>query len=253
MHILKDANWKNISKEKFNIAVLPWGAAEAHNYHLPYGTDIYESEYISSESSRKANSKGAKTIVLPAIPFGVNTGQLDIPLTININPSTQLKLLYDIAYSLNHQHINKLVIINSHGGNDFKQFIREIYLKLPKIFICQINWYKIFDNKKYFDEPGDHAGEMETSIMMNIAPDIVLPLDEAGNGKEKKFKVAGLKEGWVAAQRLWREISNDTGVGNPKAASAEKGKKFLNDVTDKISQFLIELDKTSLDDLYEKD
>jgi creatinine amidohydrolase len=45
----------------------------------------------------------------------------------------------------------------------------------------------MFDNKKYFDEPGDHAGEMETSMMLAIKPDLVLPLTEAGEGKEKKI------------------------------------------------------------------
>ena len=137
-YILSENNWKNISKEKYNFAVLPWGATEAHNYHLPYGTDIFESDFIASESAKKAFEKGARIIVLPSIPFGVNTGQLDIPLTINMNPSTQAAVLFDVCYSLKRQGINKFVILNSHGGNDFKQVMRELYLKLPDFFICQI-------------------------------------------------------------------------------------------------------------------
>lgn len=250
-YILAENNWKNISKEKFNVAVLPWGATEAHNYHLPYATDVFESDYISAESARKAVEKGAKVIVLPAIPYGVNTGQIDIPLCINMNPSTQAAVLYDIGYSLKYQGINKLVILNSHGGNDFKQIIRELTLKLPDFFICQINWYKMLDNKKYFDEPGDHAGEMETSIMMNIAPDLVLPLSEAGSGEVKKYKLKGLREGWVTAQREWTKATADTGVGDPSKSTKEKGKKFLQYVTDKIADFFIELDKADINNLYE--
>ncbi len=250
-HILAQTNWKYVSQNDFNLAILPWGATEAHNYHLPYSTDIIEAEYVSAESARLANEKGAKTIVLPAIPFGVNTGQLDIKLCININPSTQATLLYDVVHSLKHQGFDKLVIINSHGGNDFKQMIREIHLKIPSFFICVINFYKMTDNNKFFDEPGDHAGELETSIMLEIAPHLVLALNEAGDGKEKKFKLNGLKEGWVSAQRQWTKISEDTGVGNPKKATAKKGKKFLEHITEKIASFLIELDKADINDLYE--
>ncbi len=250
-HVLAKTNWKYISKNDFNVVILPWGATEAHNYHLPYSTDIIEAEYISAEAAGLANEKGAKVIVLPTVPFGVNTGQLDIKLCININPSTQAAILYDIVYSLKYQGFDRLVIINSHGGNDFKQMIREIHLKIPNFFICVINFYKMVDNNKFFDEPGDHAGELETSILLQVAPDLVLPLTEAGLGKEKKFKLKGLKEGWVSAQRQWTKISEDTGVGNPKKATAKKGKKFLNHITEKIAGFLIELDKADINDLYE--
>ena len=65
----------------------------------------------------------SKIIVLPTIPFGVNTGQMDIPFCINMNPSTQYAVLKDIVQTLNGQNIQKLVLVNSHGGNNFKQII----------------------------------------------------------------------------------------------------------------------------------
>lgn len=250
-YVLSKTNWKFVSKNNFNVILLPWGATEAHNFHLPYATDVFQAEYIAAESARIAVEKNAKIMVLPAVPFGVNTGQLDIKLCININPSTQEAILFDVVYSLKQEGFNKLIIINSHGGNDFKQMIREIQLKIPNFFIGIINWYKITDNKKYFDEPGDHAGELETSVMMKIAPELVLPLNEAGEGKETKFKLKGLKEGWVWSQRQWTKISKDTGVGNPKKATLEKGEKYLKFVTETIADFLVELDKADINDLYE--
>lgn len=250
-YVLSKTNWKFVSKNNFNVILLPWGATEAHNFHLPYATDVFQAEYIAAESARIAVEKNAKIMVLPAVPFGVNTGQLDIKLCININPSTQEAILFDVVYSLKEEGFNKLIIINSHGGNDFKQMIREIQLKIPNFFIGIINWYKITDNKKYFDEPGDHAGELETSVMMKIAPELVLPLNEAGEGKETKFKLKGLKEGWVWSQRQWTKISKDTGVGNPKKATLEKGEKYLKFVTETIADFLVELDKADINDLYE--
>ena len=96
-YILAKSNWEYLKKTKFDLAVLPWGATEAHNYHLPYSTDVIEADFLAAESARIAWEKGAKLIVLPTIPFGVNTGQPDIYLDINLNPSTQFAILKDEA------------------------------------------------------------------------------------------------------------------------------------------------------------
>ena len=82
------------------IAVLPWGATEAHNLHLPYGTDTVQAEAVALESARRAALVGTAVAVLPAVPFGVNTTQLDIPLTLNLMPTTQLAILRDLVEAL---------------------------------------------------------------------------------------------------------------------------------------------------------
>jgi len=250
-YVLAETNWKTVKGTDYKVAILPWGATEAHNYHLPYATDNIQSEYISITAAGKAWGKEAKVVVLPCVPFGVNTGQIDIKLCINMNPSTQFALLKDVADSLTQQEIYKLVIINGHGGNNFRQLIREVQLLYPKMLITLIDWYKALDTKKYFDQPGDHADEMETSNMLVIAPELVAPLSEAGEGKEKKFKITGLREGWVWTERKWKKISEDTGVGNPIKATTEKGIIYLKDLTDNIAQFLIEFAACDVNDLYE--
>ncbi|GAH79756.1 unnamed protein product, partial [marine sediment metagenome] len=164
---------------------------------------------------------------------------------------TQFAVLKDVIKSLVTQGIKKMFILNGHGGNEFRHMIRELKVIQPEIFISTLDWYKTLDNLKYFDEPGDHAGEMETSIMLHIQPDICLPVKEAGEGKAAGFSLKGIKEGWVWAPREWKKISKDTGIGNPSKATAEKGKRFFNDLTEKIASFLIELDKSDPDDLYD--
>ncbi len=86
--------------------------------------------------------------------------------------------------------------------------------------------------------------------MMHLEPHLVSPLETAGDGKAKKYKIIGLKEGWVTAQRQWTKVTTDTGVGNPALSTAEKGKVYLKAVTEKISEFFIQLERTALDDLY---
>ncbi|HET7622444.1 MAG TPA: creatininase family protein, partial [Gemmatimonadaceae bacterium] len=85
-YIIAESNWQTVRDTPYSVAVLPWGATEAHNYHLPYATDIIESEAVAAEAARMAWDAGARVAVLPAVPFGVNTGQLDIKLCINMNP-----------------------------------------------------------------------------------------------------------------------------------------------------------------------
>jgi len=249
--VLLETSWQDISSaEPFDVAVLPWGATEAHNYHLPYGTDVIESEQIAAAAAEIAWKAGARVIVLPAVPFGVQSGQLDIPFCLHVNPSTQMMLLGDIARSLEPHGVRKLVILNGHGGNDFRAMIRELQPDLD-IFLCVVNWYTIIAAKEYFDEPGDHAGEMETSLMMHLAPSLVLPLSEAGDGAERRSRITGIKEGWAWAPRKWTSISADTGVGDPRAASAAKGQRYFEAVTSQIGSFLVELASVDPDNLYE--
>lgn len=249
-YVLAETNWKHVKDEDFSVAVLPWGATEAHNYHLPYATDNILAEEAAIYAAGKAWKKKAKVVVLPTIPFGVNTGQMDVKLCMNLNPSSQYAILKDVAQVLQKHKINKLVILNAHGGNNFKQMIRELSLEYPKLFTCSVNWWQTTDARPYFDEPGDHAGELETAAVMHLRPELVLPLEEAGDGSAKTFKIKALKKGWASAQREWTSVTEDTGVGNPKAATAEKGKIFIEKTTDMIADFFVELHSADLEDMY---
>jgi creatinine amidohydrolase len=249
-YILSKTNWKTIKDEKIDLAVLPWGATEAHNFHLPFSTDNIMVERIAEESAQIAWDKGSRLIVLPTIPFGVNTGQLDIKLNINLNPSTQFAILNDVTDVLNRHEIYKFLILNGHGGNDFKQIIRELGAKYPKMFICGCNWYQSFSGADFFESGGGHADEMETSVMQFLSPELVLPLVEAGEGIGKKFRIKALNENWAWAERKWTKVTVDTGIGNPRKATPVKGEKCFKEVVNKIAGFMIELSAADINNMY---
>lgn len=248
--VLSETPWSVVDQTPYEAAVLPWGATEAHNRHLPYATDTIQAEQLSIAAAERAWSAGARTIVLPPVPFGVNTGQLDIKLCLNMNPSTQAALLADLVDALSRQRIHKLVIVNGHGGNDFRQMIRELQPRTD-VFLCSINWYTIVAPSEYFDEPGDHAGELETSVMMHLASQLVRPLVEAGPGRARRPRITGMREGWAWAPRPWTTVTSDTGVGDPAAASEDKGARYAAEVIRRMSGFLIELARADTSDLYE--
>lgn len=142
------------------------------------------------------------------------------------------------------------MVLNGHGGNDFKPMIRELKAEFPRMLIALVEWFKILNPEEYFEDGGDHAGEMETSVIMHYFPHLVRPLDEAGEGKAKSAKLDGLKNktGWIPRQ--WDKVSVDTGVGNPKKATAEKGKRYLEETTSRIGDFLVEFAGCDAEDLY---
>jgi creatinine amidohydrolase len=248
-YVLAEASLPQIRQTEYQVAVLPWGATEAHNYHLPYGTDNIEAQAVAIEGARLAWEQDARVVVLPTIPFGVNTQQLDIPLVINMNPSTQAQMLADVVDSLEHHGVRKLVVLNFHGGNHFNQMIRELQAQTD-LFLCVLNGYQVVRHEDYFEDPGEHADELETSLLLHLTPDLVQPLNEAGPGNAKQFRLTALQEKWAWAPRQWTQVTTDTGVGNPAAATADNGDRFFQAVTKKVATFFIELAKADPNDMY---
>lgn len=232
---------------KYDMAILPWGATEPHNLHLPYLTDSILSHDIAVASAEMAFTKhGVRCMVLPPVNFGSqNPGQQELPFCIHSRYETQRTILEDIVMSLARQGLSKLLIINGHGGNIFKNMIRDIYCRFPDFTIASSEWYRICRASDFFDSPGDHADELETSVMMHFHPDLV-NIDEAGEGKSGGFIPKLLNEGKVWIPRHWSKVSNDTGIGDPSKATAEKGKKFAKTVIEEYCAFLNEFVKGDL-------
>jgi len=249
--VIAETNWKQVQNTSYEVAVLPWGATEAHNFHLPYATDNYQVEALAIEAGQRAWEAGAKVAVLPTLPFGVQTGQLDIPFCINMNPSTQMAVLEDIIESLTGVGVPKLVVLNGHGGNDFKQMLRELQARHPDIFLSTVSWFNAHRGDDIFDILGDHADERETSLILHLAPHLVLPKEEWGDGSENPWVIPAMREKWAWAQRAWTSATHDTGVGDPQHSSAEKGARFFEVLADKLSSFFIDLANADLEAMYE--
>src|SRR6185503_18354684 len=169
--VLHEATFRQLQQHRPNVAVLPWGATEAHNYHLPHGTDVIEATTLAEAAAAVATGRGAKVVVLPTIPFGNNAQQLDQVATISIQTSTAFAILADVAYSLKKQGIDRLVVLNAHGGNEFKPLVRDVQARFGML-IAVINFWQMIPNaaEEIFDDPGDHAGELETSFLMHARP-----------------------------------------------------------------------------------
>jgi creatinine amidohydrolase len=241
-----------VRSQTWQAAVLPFGATEPHNLHMPYGTDNFQVEEIGRRACEYAYNAGAKVMLLPTIPFGVNTNHLKVPgaLTCSLTPTTLLAILTDLTDALSRQGVKKLLLLNGHGGNELKPLTRELHHRTD-VFLCVCDWYRVAVDQypTLFERPGEHADEVETSMGLAFFPDLLKPeLADAGAAKPTRFEA--VNRGWVSITRPWHLVTTNTGLGDPRAASAEKGRKLVDIVTERIGRFLVELAAAPMDDTF---
>ena len=252
---LAETNYGVTRDEHYEVAVLPLGATEPHNLHLPYGIDTMQGDLVGCALCEAAWQRGAKVVLLPSIPYGTQTNQMKFPLAMNLNPSTLASVITDLVESLVRHGILKIVLLNSHGGNDLKWVLRELYGRTPAhLFLC--NWYQVFQDVygEVFEEQDDHAGEMETSLALAYWPDLVgrrpdgtLAADE---GRMAQTRFEALNRGWVSITRPWHLLTTNAGAGNPHAAAPEKGRRVMEVLVDRLAPFLVELSAAKLDERF---
>jgi creatinine amidohydrolase len=183
------------------------------------------------------------------MPFGVNTTQLDLPMTINVMPSTQLVLLRDIVRSLEPHGVRALVLLNAHGGNELRALVRELQPE-TKLLLVIANWWQAADHA-LFAEPGDHAGALETAAILHVAPHLVADRETWGDGYAKRSILPGVRAGWAWTPRRWTQVTADTGVGNPREATAEQGAAFVAQAVERISELCAQLATIDANAMYE--
>lgn len=252
---LLETNYAYTKEHRYEVAVLPFGATEPHNLHLPYGTDVFEATLIGEHICKAAHERGARVVLLPTIPYGTETNLRAFPLAMNLNPSTLFQVLKDLVASLETSGVHKLLLLNSHGGNDLKPMLRELYGQTKvHIFLC--NWYQMIGDQyeSIFERRDDHAGEMETSFIMAFRPDLIGTRQDgslaADEGATNTSRFEAVNRGWVSLTRPWHLLTSNAGSGNPHAATPEKGRKLMELVVDRLSSFLVDLSSAPLDDRF---
>jgi creatinine amidohydrolase len=246
--LLGDLTYADLAAATPEVAVLPFGATEPHNRHLPYATDAIEADAIAAAACRHACERGAWAVALPTVPYGTETNMRGLPFAMDLRPSTILAILRDLVDSLADTGIRKCVILNSHGGNEFRGHLRELYSRTPvQLFLC--DWWLVDRDRQrtIFAHPDDHAGETETSLLLHLRPDLVR-MDLAADGATRAPRFAALAEGWIKTTRPWPRLTPSTGSGDPREATADKGAAWLAHLAARLGDFLVELARSPLDE-----
>ena len=236
---MKTQSWKDIENKITNrtVAIIPVGSIEQHGLHAPLGTDYLIAEGLADTAKDYDN-----VILTPPIPVGVAEYHRHFAGTLWVSPTTLKSYVGEIINSFAFHGVNKVIIVNGHGGNrePLKEMAR--YLKMEKnIEVAVWTWFESIEKdiiNMYGVRPPLHADETETAMLMSIAPETIQPelYEESAAGASdvwgKFFK------GTMVSQEV-KDFSRTGATGDPAKTDTELGKKML------------ELSKDNLKDLIE--
>ena len=212
--------------QKKQITVIPVGSIEQHGAHLPISTD---SDIVSEIAKRVA--KKNKFLVLPTITYGVSYEHAPF-FNLSIKQSTLKIILTDLCESLLSNGINMVFVINGHHGNI--KAIKNLDEKLKRFSKNKLKVYSL-SYWHFMKRNFDHAGFVETSLMLAISKNVKMNLAKKGlitEGMNKKE----LENLGRLASKSFPKITKNGVWGDPTNASKKEGKKILDEIVENISK-----------------
>jgi len=226
--------------KKGKIVILPVGSVEEHGRHLPLCTDSLQPENIATEVARKVDC-----LVAPPIRYGVCTETRYFPGTISVGFDSLYSMVCDVLDELVRQGFKRLIVLSGHAGSlhmaALKLAVRDVldkYAEESEQRVLKIVVLSDYDfayelRGKQFDERDGHGGEIETSRILAIRPDLVKGRTEKNFSEMPRFEIVANPEDY------W-----PNGIkGDPSKASIEKGKIANKYIIDKMLALVKELSK----------
>lgn len=246
--LLHEMSWSEAKDylNKNDIAILPVGSNEQHGPANPLGTDHLIAKSIAEETAKRTG-----VLCLQVIPFGVSSHHKQFWGTIFISPKTFKEYVRETCLSLTYYGVRKIVVVNGHGGNlaalaDLARELRE-----EGIFMSVFQWWPAAAKllpELFTAEERRHAGAEETSVNLALHPNLVnisRALDE------EPRRPAMQLEGMTLPLSTVDETSSGV-FGKQSTASAEKGKRVFEAVTNELVRHVDLLKKTRMEDLVQK-
>ena len=222
-----------LEAEKSGLAFLPFGATEQHSRHLPLATDTILSDHLSQQVLSALDHPGS-VYLLPTLPISSSEENAGYRGTVSFTPLTMRAILRDTYHSLAASGIKRLVACPWHGGNFIlKPVVRELNCELGYCGVIYLNPWEHVPAEAFTDFASGfevHCGDVETSIMLALCPEQVRD-DRRDNP--------------VPFNAIWQDmfcmktLSQGEGhAGHPSQATAEKGRKFIDQVVQNSARYL---------------
>ncbi len=254
------------------VAVLPVAATEQHGPHLPLNVDTLIVDGIIKAALAHMGWAGAgeppahnavPALFLPTQKISLSTEHADFAGTLTLSPPTVMALWMDIGASVARTGIKKLVIFNSHGGNAaLMDVVARELRSAHQLIVYHASWYNLPLRNPDTDEDaaalfspnehrfGVHAGDIETSMMLALRPDLVdmtlaHNFSSSAQDRATKYPILGngksAKLGW-----LMQDYNPSGAAGDAQNASADKGKQLLQAAGYALAQLLAEVSELPL-------
>ena len=218
---LYDPEFRKLIKSKKPTIIIPVGSIEQHGAHLPISTD---SDIVTEIASRLAKKCGF--IVLPTISYGVSLEHEPL-FNLSLKENNLRKILDDIIISLNKNHIKKIIILNGHHGN--LRTIDSVIADVKKV--SKLSYWHFMKHKF------DHAGFVETSIMLAISDKVKMNKAKKGlitnsmNKEEiQRINKLSMQQGGFA------KVAKNGVWGDPTGATKKDGQKFLAEIVRNLAK-----------------
>jgi creatinine amidohydrolase len=234
---LAELHWPDVQKidRAKTVAVVPIGSMEQHGPHLPFSVDIHVSSRIAEDLEKRM----PEILLLPPIWTGVSAHHMDYPGSITLRAKVFIDLLHDVCASLHHHGFGRMVLLNGHGGNrsSLEVLGQELFVEFGLTVNTLAYWDLVPDLvkslKKTKSSGMGHSGELETSLILYLAPQLVNQNDiPAGElGIEPPGPTSGMKR-----YMNMKDHSAPGIIGMPSASSVEIGRTLYNGALDALEK-----------------
>jgi creatinine amidohydrolase len=255
--------WQDLTTVDFEadtsawIAVLPIAATEQHGPHLPTGVDTFIADGLMS-AALASMPEALPAVVLPTLAVGKSDEHEGFPGTLGVSAKTLLDILAALGDSVARAGLRKILIVSSHGGNSEVMGLAARDLRLRhRMLAVATSWARLGYGDGLFDEAelthGIHGGDIETSLMLHLAPcqvrsDQCADFVPASVAMEDEFAVLR-GAGRMAFAWTTRDLNPQGALGNAAAASREKGAAAAEHSVRRLLALLDDIDRFDLDRL----
>ncbi|HET8995546.1 MAG TPA: creatininase family protein [Acetobacteraceae bacterium] len=225
------------------IVILPVASLEQHGPHLPVEVDSLLGETVATRAARKLAARGQPALVLPVLWTGLSEHHMSFGGTVTLDFPAFSALVEGVVRSVLRHGFRRIVLLNAHGGNEnaLRTITDDLTPKLRAPIVQFTYWYAAaVAIAKILETQGglQHACEAETSMMMAVRPELVAA-ERIGMAKSNLTPDVGDVVGGGVYR--WRSIASRSGsgvIGNPEAASAEKGERLFEAIAEAVANKL---------------
>ncbi len=224
MH-LADAAWTDVRDADARLALLPIGSTEGHGPHAPLGTDTLDAESVAEAGAERYEAeRNEPVVVAPPVTVGISEEHRAFDGTLWVSPETFRAYVSEIVESLAHHGLDRVVLVNGHGGNS--DALREVGARLTRDGVATVVPFTWFEAVGEHSSDMGHAGPLETALLRHEHPELVRE-DRIAEARENGADHWG---DWVSSVNLAYdsdEFTENGVVGDPAEGDAERGEALL--------------------------